>query len=102
MARHAWLARRSALGDLLDSNFEALNLSRRYRQYRLPALWGTRYKHHEALQNPLFDPAQSSFGFSETATLYGPGGCRAWVNPGTAPSPTPSRRPTSRISGLSC
>ena len=64
LATHAWLAQRSALGELMDFNFEAMDLNRLYRAS--DAL----YKHREALQDHLFDRAKSIFGLGETVTLY--------------------------------
>ena len=64
LATHAWLAQRSALGELVGFNFEAMDLNRLYRAS--DAL----YKHREALQDHLFAQAQSIFGFGETVTLY--------------------------------
>ena len=64
LATHAWLQRRSALGELLEFDFEAMDLNRLYRAS--DAL----YKHREALQDHLFAQAQSIFGFGETITLY--------------------------------
>jgi hypothetical protein len=64
LATHAWLQQRSALGELIDFNFEAMDLNRLYRAS--DAL----YKHREALQDHLFGQAQSMFGFGQTITLY--------------------------------
>jgi transposase len=64
LATHAWLQQRSALGELIDFNFEAMDLNRLYRAS--DAL----YKHREALQDHLFGQAQSTFGFGQTITLY--------------------------------
>jgi transposase len=64
LATHAWLQQRSALGELIDFNFEAMELNRLYRAS--DAL----YKHREALQDHLFGQAQSMFGFGQTITLY--------------------------------
>ena len=64
LATHAWLQQRSALGELIDCNFEAMDLNRLYRAS--DAL----YKHREALQDHLFATAKSIFGFGETVTLY--------------------------------
>ncbi len=64
LATHAWLAQRSALGELIDFDFEAMDLNRLYRAS--DAL----YKHREALQDHLFGQARSIFGFAETVTLY--------------------------------
>ena len=64
LATHAWLQQRSALGDLIGFDFEAMDLNRLYRAS--DAL----YKHREALQDHLFAKAQSTFGFGQTITLY--------------------------------
>ena len=64
LATHAWLQQRSALGELIDFDFEAMDLNRLYRAS--DAL----YKHREALQDHLFSQAQTIFGFGETITLY--------------------------------
>ena len=64
LATHAWLQQRSALGELLGFDFEAMDLNRLYRAS--DAL----YKHREALQDHLFAKAKSIFGFGETVTLY--------------------------------
>ena len=63
-ATHAWLQQRSALGELIGFDFEAMDLMRLYRAS--DAL----HKHREALQEHLFAQAQSIFGFGETVTLY--------------------------------
>ena len=64
LATHAWLQQRSALGELIDFDFEAMDLNRLYRAS--DAL----YKHREALQDHLFGQAQAVFGFGQTITLY--------------------------------
>lgn len=64
LATHAWLRQRSALGDLIGFDFEAMDLNRLYRAS--DAL----YKHRQALQDHLFAKAQSIFGFAQTITLY--------------------------------
>jgi len=64
LATHAWLQKRSALGDLIDFDFETLDLNRLYRAS--DAL----YKHRDALQEHLFGAAKSLFGFTDTVTLY--------------------------------
>ena len=64
LATHAWLAQRSGLSELMDFNFEAMDLNRLYRAS--DAL----HKHREALQDHLFAQAKSIFGFGETITLY--------------------------------
>lgn len=64
LATHAWLQKRSALGELIDFDFEAMDLNRLYRAS--DAL----YKHRDALQDHLFGAAKSVFGFTDTVTLY--------------------------------
>ncbi|MBI3901412.1 MAG: IS1634 family transposase [Nitrosomonadales bacterium] len=64
LATHAWLQKRSALGELIDFDFEAMDLNRLYRAS--DAL----YKHRDALQDHLFEAAKSVFGFADTVTLY--------------------------------
>jgi transposase len=64
LATHAWLQQRTALGELIGYNFEAMDLNRLYRA--CDAL----YKHREALQDHLFAQAQSIFGLTPTVTLY--------------------------------
>ena len=64
LATHAWLQQRSALGELIGYDFEAMDLNRLYRAS--DAL----YKHRESLQDHLFTQVQSIFGFGETVTLY--------------------------------
>lgn len=64
LATHAWLQKRSALGELLGFDFESMDLNRLYRSS--DAL----YKHRDALQEHLFGAAQSLFGCADTVTLY--------------------------------
>jgi transposase len=64
LATHAWLQKRSALGELLEFDFESMDLNRLYRAS--DAL----YKHRDALQDHLFGAAKSLFGFADTVTLY--------------------------------
>lgn len=64
LCTHAWLQRRSALGELIDFDFESMDLNRLYRSS--DAL----YKHRDALQEHLFGAAKSAFGFIESVTLY--------------------------------
>ena len=64
LATHAWLKDTSALGELIDFDFEAMDLNRLYRAS--DAL----YKHREALQEHLFGQARSMFGLGQTITLY--------------------------------
>ena len=66
LATHAWLQQRSGLGELIDFDFEAMDLNRLYR------VSDVLYKHREALQEHLFAQAQSIFGLGETITLYDP------------------------------
>ena len=64
LATHVWLQKRSALGELIEFDFEAMDLNRLYRAS--DAL----YKHRDALQDHLFGAAKSMFGFADTVTLY--------------------------------
>ena len=65
LATHAWLGDTSALGELIDHDFQAMDLNRLYRASDLL------YKHREALQEHLFGQARSMFGLgSPTITLY--------------------------------
>jgi Transposase DDE domain len=64
LATHAWLKHTSALGELIDFDFEAMDLNRLYRAS--DAL----YKHRDALQEHLFGQARSMFGLGQTITLY--------------------------------
>ena len=64
LATHAWLQQHSGLGDLIDFDFEAMDLNRLYRASDLL------FKHRDALQDHLFAQAQSIFGFNPTITLY--------------------------------
>ncbi|MCW8178002.1 hypothetical protein D8B25_22385, partial [Verminephrobacter aporrectodeae subsp. tuberculatae] len=64
LATHAWLKDQSALGELLEFDFQAMDLNRLYRAS--DAL----YKHREALQEHLFGRARAMFGLGQTITLY--------------------------------
>ena len=64
LATHAWLRDTSALGELIDFDFQAMDLNRLYRAS--DAL----YKHRDALQEHLFGRARSMFGLGQTITLY--------------------------------
>ena len=65
LATHAWLKDTSALGELIDYDFEKMDLNRLYRAS--DAL----YKHRDALQEHLFGQARSMFGLGpQTITLY--------------------------------
>jgi len=65
LATHAWLKDTSGLSELIDYDFEGMDLNRLYRAS--DAL----YKHREALQEHLFGRARSMFGLGpQTITLY--------------------------------
>jgi hypothetical protein len=64
LAAHAWLKDTSGLGELIDFDFEGMDLNRLYRAS--DAL----YKHREALQEHLFGQARSMFALGQTITLY--------------------------------
>jgi hypothetical protein len=65
LATHAWLKDTSALGELIDCDFQAMDLNRLYRASDLL------YRHRDALQEHLFGKACSMFGLgSPTITLY--------------------------------
>jgi transposase len=65
LATHAWLKDASGLSELIDYDFESMDLNRLYRAS--DAL----YKHREALQEHLFGKACSMFGLGpQTITLY--------------------------------
>ena len=64
LATHAWLRDTSALGELIDHDFQAMDLNRLYRASDLL------YKHRDALQEHLFGQARSMFGLGQTITLY--------------------------------
>ena len=64
LATHAWLKDTSALGELIDYDFQAMDLNRLYRASDLL------YKHRDALQEHLFGQARSMFGLGQAITLY--------------------------------
>ena len=64
LATHAWLRDTSALGELIDHDFERMDLNR---LYRAPEAL---YKHRDVLQEHLFGQARSLFGLGQTITLY--------------------------------
>ena len=64
LATHAWLGETSALGELIDCDFQAMDLNRLYRASDLL------YKHRDALQEHLFGKARLMFGLGQTITLY--------------------------------
>jgi hypothetical protein len=64
LATHQWLQQRSGLGELLDYDFGALDLSRLYRvSDRLLA-------HRAALEAHLYQQERDLFSLTETITLY--------------------------------
>jgi hypothetical protein len=64
LSTHTWLRDTSALGELIDCDFQAMDLNRLYRASDLL------YKHRDALQEHLFGQARSMFGLGQTITLY--------------------------------
>ena len=63
-ATHAWLGRRSALGELLGVDFEAMSAMQLYRAS--DALLA----HRDAIEQHLFRQVTDLFGLSPTVTLY--------------------------------
>ena len=63
-ATHAWLRERSALGELLEVDFETMGAMRLYRAS--DAL----VRHREAIEAHLFDRAMDLFDLAPTVTLY--------------------------------
>jgi hypothetical protein len=64
LATHAWLKDTSGLGELIDFDFEKMDLNRLYRASDVL------YRHREVLQEHLFGKARSMFGLGQTITLY--------------------------------
>lgn len=64
LAAWKWLQRESALGELIDVDFEAMALTRMYRAS------DTLLKHRAAIEDHLFASVRSLFGLEETVTLY--------------------------------
>jgi transposase len=64
LAAWRWLQRESALGELIDVDFEAMALTRMYRAS------DTLLKHRAAIEDHLFASVRSLFGLEETVTLY--------------------------------
>jgi transposase len=64
LATHNWLIKQSALGELLDVDYESLPLMTMYRA--ADALW----KHSSQIEQTLFTRITDLFGFSTTITLY--------------------------------
>ena len=59
-----WLCERSAFGELLDMDFETLNLMRLYRASDALMV------HREAIETHMFDQVTELFGLQHTVTLY--------------------------------
>ena len=64
LATHQWLQQRSGLGELLDYDFSALDLTRLYR------VSDQLLAHRAALEAHLYQQERDLFSFSETITLY--------------------------------
>jgi hypothetical protein len=64
LATHNWLRKQSALGELLEVDYESLPLMTMYRA--ADALW----KHSSQIEQTLFTRITDLFGFSTTITLY--------------------------------
>jgi len=64
LATHRWLQEKSALGELLGFDFEAMPPMQLYRASDLLL------KHKPLIEERLFENAQSLFGFTPTITLY--------------------------------
>lgn len=64
LATHGWLQHHSALGELIDYDFEAMNLMQLYRAS------DQLLKHKDALECYLYERERSLFDFEEVITLY--------------------------------
>jgi transposase len=64
LATGRWLGERSALGELLGVNFEAMSLMQLYRTSDLLV------KHRDQIEDALFGRIQDLFGLPQTVTLY--------------------------------
>ena len=64
LSTYEWLRTATALGELLDYDYEGMSLAQLYRSADLLL------KHRDALETYLFGAAQRLFGFQETITLY--------------------------------
>ena len=64
LATHQWLQQRSGLGELLDYDFSALDLTRLYR------VSDQLLAHHAALEAHLYQQERDLFSLTETITLY--------------------------------
>ncbi|MDM8545219.1 IS1634 family transposase [Candidatus Venteria ishoeyi] len=63
-ATHEWLQQHSALGELLDYDFEGMAAKRLYEASDM--LW----KYHDQLEEQLYRTEKNLFSFEETVTLY--------------------------------
>ncbi len=61
---HGWLQQQSAVGELIEYDFEAMNLMRLYRAS------DQLLKHKETLERYLYERERSLFDFEEVITLY--------------------------------
>ena len=64
LATYHWLQTQSGLGELIDYDYEGMELDRLYQIS--DQLW----KHREAIETHLYSQARDLFSFSETITLY--------------------------------
>lgn len=64
LASHHWLIKQSALGELIDADYENLPLMTMYRA--ADTLW----KHSAMIEQTIFSRISDLFGFSTTITLY--------------------------------
>jgi len=64
LASHQWLGKQSALGELMDVDYETLPLMTMYRA--ADSLW----KHRDAIEKTVFSRISDLLGFSTTITLY--------------------------------
>jgi len=64
LSTHYWLQNVSGLGELIDYDFNKLNL------YKMYAISDQLLKHQESLEKHLYSQEKKLFGFHETITLY--------------------------------
>jgi transposase len=64
LATHTWLQQTTALGELIDYDYEGMDLQRLYRSA------DQLLKHRDALESHLFGAAKTLFSLSDTITLY--------------------------------
>jgi transposase len=64
LASHQWLGKQSALGELIDVDYETLPLMTMYRA--ADSLW----KHRDSIEQSVFSRISDLLGFSTTITLY--------------------------------